>query len=565
MPSPPFEAGPRALPRHGVFTLSTQLSSLLERLRGPAAARRFGRLRRGIEKEGLRVDDRGVIAATFHPRALGSKLTHPHITTDYSEALLEYITPVYSRPDEALEFLADLHRYTYRHLDDEWIWPASMPSRLNGNDSVPIADYGSSNVGTMKHVYRRGLDARYGRIMQSIAGIHYNVSLPDDLWTLLQTLDEQEQVSMGEYRSSRYFGLIRNFRRHSWLLLYLFGASPAIDDSFLDDGEIPEGLERLGERTLVSRYATSLRMSDLGYQNKVQDQLKICFNSLSNYVNTLRHAIATGWPDYEALGVRDGDSWRQLNANILQIENEYYSDIRPKRVTRHDETPSQDLEARGVEYIEVRCLDIDPFATLGIDAAQTRFLDTFLVWCLLSDSPWISDEECDHLDDNRRLVVERGREPGLELNDRGNRRGLADWSRAIVAEMREVAALLDQLEDGSPHQQAVDAIAPRIDDPSLTPSARVLARLEDNGEEFVEAMVAIAREQAAALADEPLNRCRASMLEDLVETSHQQQREIEASDTSDFAQFLSDYFSRARETRALAPTDQPTHSGESLK
>ena len=548
-----------------MFTLSTQLSSLLERLRGPAAARRFGRLRRGIEKEGLRVDDRGRIAATFHPRALGSKLTHPHITTDYSESLLEYITPVYSRPDEALEFLADLHRYTYRQLDGEWIWPASMPSRLEGNDSVPIADYGTSNVGTMKHVYRRGLDARYGRIMQSIAGIHYNVSLPDDLWTLLKTLDEQEAMSMGEYRSARYFGLIRNFRRHSWLLLYLFGASSALDSSFLPDGSVPKGLERLGENTLVSRYATSLRMSDLGYQNKVQDQLKICFNSLSNYVNTLRHAISTAWPDYAALGVRDGERWNQLNANILQIENEYYSDIRPKRVTRHDETPSQALEARGVEYIEVRCLDIDPFATLGIDAQQTRFLDTFLVWCLLSDSPWISDEECDHLDDNRRLVVEQGRKPGLELNDRGQVREMAEWSHGIIADMREVARLLDQLEEGSPHLDAVDAFAPRIDDPSLTPSARLLARLEETGEEFVDAMLAIAREQAETLASTPLNRSRQGMLDELVETSHQQQRDIEADDSTAFADFLEDYFARARETRALTPMDMTPPTGERLK
>jgi len=539
-----------------VFILSTTLSSRLERLRGPAAARRFGRLRRGIEKEGLRVDGAGAIAATAHPRGLGSKLTHPHITTDYSESLIEYITPVYNRPEEALQFLGDLHRFTYRQLDGELIWPASMPSKLNGNDSVPIADYGSSNVGTMKHVYRRGLDARYGRIMQSIAGVHYNVSLPDDLWTLLKTLDGREDTPMGEYRSARYFDLIRNFRRHSWLLLYLFGASPALDTSFLPDGRVPKGVRPHGQRTLLSSYATSLRMSDLGYQNKVQDQLKICFNSLSNYVNTLRHAISTSWPDYAAFGVRDGDSWRQLNANILQIENEYYSDIRPKRVARHDETPSQALEARGVEYIEVRCLDIDPFATLGIDATQTRFIDTFLMWCLLSESPWISDEECDRLDDNRRLVVERGRDPELCLSRHCQAVGLGEWARDIFAELDEVAALLDQLEEGSPHGEAVAAVAPRLDDPSLTPAGRLEARLEHTGEDFADAMVAIAREQAEALSTTPMNRSREAQLDQLVATSHQQQSDIEQADTCDFSTFLSDYFERARESRVLTPLDR---------
>ncbi|SDO18967.1 glutamate-cysteine ligase [Halomonas shengliensis] len=529
--------------------LSDSFATLIERLAGPARRGEFSRLRRGLEKEGLRVDRDGRVAQTPHPRALGSKLTHPHITTDYSEALLEYITPVTCRPADALEFLGDLHRFSYRLLGDELIWPASMPARLDGNDSIPIADYGPSNVGTMKRVYRQGLDVRYGRIMQAIAGVHYNVSLPDDLWTLLRGIDGAEATPLDDYRSARYFGLIRNFRRHSWLLLYLFGASPAIDRSFLPDGEIPDKLEPHGEQTLVSRYATSLRMSDLGYQNKVQEQLKICFNSLSNYVNTLRHAISTPWPAYEALGVREGEEWRQLNANILQIENEYYSDIRPKRVARHDETPSQALEARGVEYIEVRCLDLDPLATLGVDEAQIRFLDTFVMWCLLAESPWIPDAECDTLDDNRRRVVERGRDPALRLCRHGEPVSVAEWGEEILGEMARVAELLDALEEGSPHAEAVAAMAPRLADPSLTPSGRLLARLEETGEEFSEAMLAIAREQAARLREEPLDPARAALFDELVGTSHDQQAQIEAGDRVPFADFLADYFARARETR----------------
>ncbi|MBW5801389.1 glutamate--cysteine ligase [Halomonas elongata] len=535
--------------------MSESLSTLIERLSGPASQGRFGRLRRGIEKEGLRVDADGRIAQTPHPAELGSKLTHPHVTTDYSEALLEYITPVYSRPEDALAFLADLHRFSYRRLDNEFIWPASMPARLDGNESIPIADYGRSNVGRMKHVYRKGLDVRYGRIMQAIAGVHYNVSLPDDFWSLLKTLDGDEQASMQDFRSSRYFDLIRNFRRHSWLLLYLFGASPAVDRSFLPDGRVPEGLQPHGEQTLVSPYATSLRMSDLGYQNKVQEQLKICFNSLSNYVNTLRHAISTPWPDYGALGVKgDGeDDWRQLNANILQIENEYYSDIRPKRVARHDETPSQALEARGVEYIEVRCLDLDPFDPLGFDATRSRFVDTFLMWCLLSESPWITDEECEHLDDNRRLVVSRGRDPELRLDHHGRKRSIADWGHEIFAELREVATLLDRLEEGAPHAEALAELTPWLDDPSLTPSGRLLHRLETQGEEFVDAIMAMAREQAERLRNEPIGPARSALFDQLVDTSHQQQGDIEEAESESFADFLADYFERARESRALTP------------
>ncbi|WP_083006232.1 glutamate--cysteine ligase [Halomonas sp. GT] len=534
------------------LTVPSTLTAQVERLLPSARLGRLGRLRRGLEKEGLRVDGNGHIAQTPHPYALGSKLTHPHITTDYSEALLEYITPVYSEPKEALAFLSDLHTFTYHHLENEWIWPGSMPSRLSGNDSVPIADYGSSNVGTMKHVYRKGLDVRYGRIMQAIAGVHYNVSLPDDMWHALRELEKATNIPFNDYRSTRYFGMIRHFRRHSWLLLYLFGASPAIDKSFLPTGAVPEKLQSLSDDTYYAPYATTLRMSDLGYQNKVQSQLKICFNSLSNYVNTLRHAISTPWPDYEKLGVKNGDDWQQLNANILQIENEYYSDIRPKRVAKHNETPSQALEARGVEYIEVRCLDLNPFDPLGVTEDQMRFVDTFLMWCLLSDSPWISDEECDRLDDNRRLVVERGRDPALSLVHNGIATSVCEWGEQIFAEMAEVARLLDAVEEGTPHASALDALAPRLKDPSLTPSAQLLARLEAGNGSLSDTLLQLAQEQADKLKSTPMLRSREALLAQLIETSHQQQHDIEEADQESFSEFLSTYFAKARESRALS-------------
>jgi len=531
-----------------VFNLSEQFVNAIASLRGAARRGALGRLRRGIEKEGLRVDAGGRIAQTPHPRALGSKLTHPHITTDYSESLLEYITPVYCRPEDALAFLADLHRFSYRHLGDERIWPASMPGRLDGNDSVPIADYGPSNVGFMKHVYRKGLDVRYGRIMQSIAGVHYNVSLPEDFWPVLQELEGATDTSLTHYRSARYFDMIRNFRRNSWLLLYLFGASPALDRSFLS-GAAPSHLRAHARHTLVSPYATSLRMSDLGYQNKVQAQLKICFNSLSNYVGTLRHAITTPWPAYQRLGVNEGGDWRQLNANILQIENEYYSDIRPKRVARHDETPSQALEARGVEYIEVRCLDLNPFLPLGIDATQMRFLDVFLMWCLLAESPWIPDEECDRLDDNRRAVVEQGRKASLALAVDGREQRLADRAAAIFAELREVAELLDINEESDVHVAALSALEPLLDNPEHTPSGRLLGELETSGSDFVEHVLGLADAQAEQFRAEPMDPAREALFNELSETSHQQQADIEAAETRDFAAFLDSYFARARESR----------------
>lgn len=510
---------------------------------------RLGHIRRGIEKEGLRVDGEGRISQQPHQHKLGSKLTHPYITTDYSESLLEYVTPVFSNPVDALNFLADLHRITYRYIGDEVVWPASMPARLDGNDSVPIADFGSSNSGRMKHVYRRGLDVRYGRIMQSIAGIHYNVSFPDALWQILAEAEGQSDVDMSDYRSEKYFRVIRNFRRHGWLLMYLFGASPAIDKSFLDGREV-KGFEAVGKSTLLASKAASLRMSDLGYQNKVQDQLKVRFDTLNHYVETLRSAVSTPWPAYQKVGTEVNGEWRQLSDTILQIENEYYSDIRPKRVVRHHQTPTQALEAEGVEYIEVRCLDINPLLPLGIDEQQTRFLDTLLLYCLLDSGDVISDEEEERIVENRRRVVSHGLEPYLMLEGEEGELSLADAGEALFRGLKPVAEVLDASEEESPHTDALNVLIQRLRDSSLTPAGQIVYALASEQRDFVDWALAKAHQHAAWFADSLIDPARDACLEELAEQSWQQQRELEQDTTIPFDEYVQRYFACAEEHAA---------------
>ncbi|MBU3739408.1 MAG: glutamate--cysteine ligase, partial [Rhodoferax sp.] len=232
---------------------------------------------RGFERECLRVDPQGWLAQTPHPPELGSKLTHPWITTDYAEALLEFITPPSQDPDVPLRFLDDIHRFVASRLSNELMWAGSMPCRLGTDLDIPIADYGSSNTARFKQVYRTGLWHRYGRHMQTIAGAHYNWSLPMGFWRMMQDGCPTDQ-SERERISASYFGLIRNFLRYSWLIPYLFGASPALDDSFLQ-GRTGD-LTSLPGGTLYGPYATSLRMSDLGYQNRAQANLNVSFDSL---------------------------------------------------------------------------------------------------------------------------------------------------------------------------------------------------------------------------------------------------------------------------------------------
>lgn len=495
----------------------------------------------GIEKEGLRVDADGMLAQTDHPRSLGSTLTHPSITTDYSEALMEFITPVFEQADDALDFLADLHKFTFEHLDDEELWCASMPCQINSEDDIPVARYGSSNIGQMKHIYRIGLQYRYGKMMQTIAGIHYNFSMPEKLWPVYQQwLGNTE--SLQDFQSDSYFKLIRNFRRHSWLLLYLFGASPALPASFMADKE--HALETLGDHSLYLPYATSLRMSDLGYSNKAQASLNICFNKLDTYASTLEKAIQTPYADYQALGVVVDGKYRQLNSNVLQIENEYYSDIRPKRVTQSGEKPVQALTNRGVEYIEVRNTDINPFLPLGIDSAQADFLDLFLLTCLFSRDSDISDKECELIGQNHDLVVNRGREPGLMLQTLNGDKALTDCAHEFLDLMAQTAALLDESQQTNKYSETITVQRAKVEDPSLTPSAQVLAAMEQDQLSYNELVLRESRRHRGTLLSQPLSDCKRQTMETQAANSLDDQAAAEAADTQDFDHFLADYMAQ---------------------
>ncbi|WP_328187469.1 glutamate--cysteine ligase [Marinobacter sp. OP 3.4] len=493
---------------------------------------------KGAEKEGLRVDRNGFIAQTPHPEALGSALTHPRITTDYSESLLELITPVCRSTEEMLASLRDIHWFVHQHLGDEVLWSASMPCGLDGDPSIPIAEYGSSHIGQLKHVYRQGLAVRYGRMMQSIAGAHYNLSLPDSFWQTWQGVLENRQ-SLKDFKSDQYFWLIRNFRRQSWLLMLLFGASPALDASFVRD--VKHQLTPLGDDSWFGRHATSLRMGDLGYHNNAQSSLNICFNELKTYTETLDRAIHTDWPEYQKIGTRRGDQFIQINTSILQIENEYYSAVRPKRTTERGEKPIQALDTRGVEYIEVRCLDLDPFSPVGLNAPQVDFLDLFLLGCLLRDSPRIGDDECERLDDNYKDVVNEGRNPELRINRCDRSTPVMTAAAEALDDLQWLAEKLDHWQGGKVYREALEVQRQKLEQPGLLPSARVLDAMEETGRGHREWTLALSAEHQQSLRDAvPDERVRAEF-ERMTRASLDDQRAMESEDTGTFAGFLENY------------------------
>jgi glutamate--cysteine ligase len=496
----------------------------------------------GLEKESLRVSLNGTIADTPHPTAFGSALTHPYITTDFSEALLELVTPPSERREEALRFLRDLHVFVHRHLDDELLWATSMPCVLEGARSIPIAEYGSSNAAQMKTVYRRGLGNRYGRVMQVIAGVHYNFSFADAFWPPYQEL-EQDRKQLRHFRSESYMGLTRNLQRYGWLIPYLFGASPAVCKSFLQGRSTD--LEELDRVTYFYPYGTSLRLGDIGYQNRQTEGtgMKAVYDSLDAYIRSLTWAIETPCPDYEKIGIKVGDRYEQLNANVLQIENEYYSTVRPKQIPGWLEKPTRALRRRGIRYIEVRSLDVNAFHPVGIAEEQLRFMEVFMLFCLLAESPRIDGRERRAIDRNQLAAAHRGRDPALELERDGGGIRLKAWGSELIDAMGPAAELLDG-HGGGPSALSLGQQQEKVRDAELTPSARMLAEMRSRGESFYQFARAVSEEHRDYFRRLELSAAAEAELERLALESRQRQREIEAMDNLSFDEFLARYFAQ---------------------
>jgi glutamate--cysteine ligase len=502
------------------------MSKLQHALSTLAPARLQG-IRRGIEKESLRATPTGALAMTPHPIALGSALTHPNITTDYSESQLELITGVHASVEQCLEELTQVHQFTYRALADEMMWVGSMPCVLPADENIPIGRYGSSNVGRAKSVYRMGLAHRYGRRMQAISGIHYNWSLPG--------------VSDADY-----FGLIRNFRRHAFLLLYLFGASPAACSSFVAGRK--HELQTLSPGTVYMPYGTSLRMGRLGYQSDAQASLAVSYNSLDGYAASLHEALTKPYPPYEKVGILNpGGEYNQLATSLLQIENEFYGTIRPKRVIRPGERPLHALRERGVEYVEVRLMDLDPFVPVGIKAQTIRFLDIFLLHCLLSDSPEDTPQEIAALGRNQHLTAGFGRDPSVTLQ-RGEREvKLTDWGAEIVADCAPIAAMLDTVHRTTDYGDALRAAEALLANPDMLPSARVLSALARDHENSFAGFTLVQSELTKTkLLKLPCPGSLDARMDAVVKQSLADQAAVEQADSMPFEQFRQQYIAPER-------------------
>jgi len=529
--------------RAGVNSKGQDLKQRFEKRLAAIVAANSDALRgglKGVEKESLRVAADGSLSMRPHPANLGSALTNRYVTTDFSEALLEFVTPAFPTTWEALQCICDIHQFTYSQLDDEMLWSASMPCLIPDDDDIPLAQYGTSNVGRMKTIYRRGLGYRYGRQMQVIAGVHFNYSLPEGFWPVYREILKSEST-IEVFRSDQYLGLIRNFRRLGWLVLYLFGSSPALCKSF--SGAASAGLKSLNADTYFEPYATSLRMSDLGYSNKNQSRINISLNGLDEYVRDLSSAICTPEPTYKEIGVKVNDEYRQLNANLLQIENEYYSPVRPKRVARSGEQPTAALRRDGIEYVEIRSLDINPFDPAGMNQNTMRFIEAFLIYCALEDSPKLDDKSLQEINGNHAGTAKRGRDPEFRLVRDGKPVTVASWADEILSKVLTVAEVIDRNEKSDSYAQSVRLMQDLVANVEETPSARILADLEETQSSFFEYALSLTRSHSDYFgAITPLDDARDQVFRKETADSILRQQTIEAADEISLDEYLQRYF-----------------------
>ena len=509
----------------------------------PQSMTNFGR---GIERESLRIKPDGKLSQSSHPYAFGSALCHESITTDFSESLLEFITPVSKNVEQLFAYLNDIHHYAAKNLEgDDALWPISMPCFVANQQHVELAQYGTSNVGKMKTAYRQGLKNRYGSMMQIISGVHYNFSLPSEFWSNWSELQQSELTGQAA-QSEGYLGLIRNYLRYGWVVPFLFGASPALCSSFLQGKKTSLEFKKIGQGSIYLPYATSLRLSDLGYTSSAQSDLKISYNSLDSYLSSVRLALDKKAPEFNKLGIKKDNEYVQLNDNVIQIENELYASIRPKRVTKNNETPSQALNTHGIEYIEVRSLDVNPFSKVGITEEQVNFLDLFLTWCAIIPSPAMSDDQSRLSAENFNKIVLEGRNPRLTLDIDGDNKTVADWGEWMSVQLHELAKVLDEKKGNTVYQDSMAHIAPRFSDPDLTSSARILAIIKQDNIDNGLLALDLSKTYKEGLIAQDYQIWSDQHFQQECLNSLAKQSAIEAKDTVDFDTYLTQYFIDAK-------------------
>ena len=492
----------------------------------------------GIEKESLRVSNSQISQVPHKKELFGSPLTNQFITTDFSDSQMEFVTPPLRSHSEALSFLESIHQNISTKINNEILWPLSMPPYIDCDSKIPIAYYGESDLALFKRVYRLGLSNRYGRQMQAISGIHYNFSIDSNILGYLDS--ESKEKNFGRYdRDNRYFGALRNIARFNWLLLYLFGASPFVCKNIL--GKESRNLEQLDRHTFYLPYATSLRMSDIGYQNTKQKDLKISLNELNEYLQQLKSATNTISDKFSKIDSKEGFNLSQLSPNILQIEDEYYSCARPKSSFDSSDRMLKKIQEHGVDYIELRSIDLNPFEPSGIGSNSLIFLELFLIYCLQKNSPKLDNYSIEEIRNNDSVVSREGRRPGLKITKDKNQISVKDWGLQILDEMEKLIS-----ESNVKRELFYESLLESrnmLRNTALTPSAKIFSQIIDNNityEQFGNDLGQSHKKQYLDLYDNQSHNEK--IIQNEIERSKKELNGLKDKSEESFKEYIKNYF-----------------------
>ena len=403
----------------------------------------------GLEKENVRVTERGNLALTPHPKAFGDREKNAYIKTDFSESQLEMVTPVCNTLEEVYSFICNLNKVVSLEImkNGEFLWPQSNPPILPREEEIPIAKLSNRE----DELYRENLSYKYGKKKQVISGIHYNFSFKEEFIKLLYK-ELKVEKDFREFKDDIYLRMARNFQKYHWLLIYLTGASPVFHESYID--EIKKDGEILGEDSYYIKDDTSLRNSSYGYKNK--KDYYVSYNSIGEYASDIKNLV------------KDKE---------IQSIKEYYNPIRLKSLGSEDMLES--LLHKGIDYLEVRLLDLDPLSIQGVSKETLYLVHLFMIYTLLKENKEITYKDQEEFFKNHDMVALKGRNEEAVIHENGVPVLLKDKGREILSEMDEIVEIL--FSNNEEFKNVIKRALEKINNPHDTISEKLIKDIKEEG------------------------------------------------------------------------------------
>ncbi|MDA3731003.1 bifunctional glutamate--cysteine ligase GshA/glutathione synthetase GshB [Niameybacter massiliensis] len=419
--------------------------------------RNFFRGNFGVEREGLRCDDKGHLVYTPHPEVFGEKLLNPYITTDFSESQVELITPVFQSIDETYAFLEGLYDIVAMEIKDEYIWPQSMPCIIPEDNEIPLATFCECKPGQEAYNYRKKLLAKYGGKKQLLSGIHYNFSFDEELIKELYKKATTDK-SYRAFRDELYLKVARNYLRYRWLLIYLLGSTSVIHESYVE--ECVKQLEEVNEESYSNKGALSYRNSECGYTNKVE--LFPNYDSVEKYIVSVKAFI---------------------EESLIESPKELYSQIRLK--AHNNKVFLESLQEEGIAYLEYRSIDINPFDKAGIKKDDLYFMHLFNLFLLFKEeSEYVNWQE--EALQNQRSIARFGQKNITLLKD-GESIQKETWGIEILEQIKEIDKVLDLGQE-----VLIDQMMIKIKDYRQTYAYQIIGAVKKKG--YIEAHLDLAKQ-----------------------------------------------------------------------